>query len=103
MCAEVDGAIGGCVLCARRADRAAVLDHGDMARKVHDRARHRIVAADLGVDRAAVADHRDIAAGLDQDRGRDAVRPLAAGGRSEERRVGKEWVSPFRSRWIAYY
>src|SRR3546814_21133961 len=24
-------------------------------------------------------------------------------GRSEERRVGKEWVSPFRSRWSLYH
>src|SRR3546814_12878713 len=29
--------------------------------------------------------------------------PPAAIGRSEERRVGKEWVSTFRSRWSPYH
>src|SRR3546814_13081604 len=39
---EVDGDIGGGVLAARRADRGAVLDHGDIPRKVPDtRAGHR--------------------------------------------------------------
>src|SRR3546814_6113422 len=31
------------------------------------------------------------------------LRPAAAGGRSEERRVGKEWVSTCRSRWSPYH
>src|SRR3546814_15022352 len=53
--AEVDGDIVGGLLGARRADRPAVIAHGDMARSVHDRARHRIYAADPRVERAAVA------------------------------------------------
>src|SRR3546814_14576333 len=32
-----------------------------------------------------------------------ALRPLAVGHRSEERRVGKEGVSPCRSRWSPYH
>src|SRR3546814_17785692 len=35
--------------------------------------------------------------------GASGPRPTVRGSRSEERRVGKEWVSTFRSRWSPYH
>src|SRR3546814_14712111 len=53
-------------------------------------------AADLGVVEGAVADPALAAWQVGEDRMR-IVR------RSEERRVGKEWVSTCRSRWSPYH
>src|SRR3546814_19850368 len=56
--AEVDGDIVGGVLGDRRADRAAVLDPGELARQVHERARPPIRPAVHCVTRASLSGPR---------------------------------------------
>src|SRR3546814_16718695 len=69
------------------------------------RARHAEVAAHLGLGVAAllVADDHHAAA-VDAAEAADDGGVVGLGAvRSEERRVGKECVSPFRSRWSPYH
>src|SRR3546814_11086853 len=66
------------------------------------------VAADADAGRLAESERGGLRHRLVGQRGRarddaDAAGPIDVAGRSEERRVGKECVSQFRSRWSAYY
>src|SRR3546814_12619708 len=64
-------------------------------RLLHDRrglARHRVGAAERGALRE-----------LDDDDGIALIHRRDEAARSEERRVGKEWVSTCRSRWSPYH
>src|SRR3546814_16732735 len=66
----------------------------DRNRQRTERARHALPAQPIlgrGEQRAGAI----LILGLEQP-------PIAGAGRSEERRVGNEWVSPCRSRWAQY-
>src|SRR3546814_20657640 len=75
-----------------RAAELVTLDLGPRTdQEIEARLRH-----DIGEERLTAID-RSLARSLDADR------LVTSTDRSEERRVGKEWVSECRSRWVAYH